>query len=86
MNNFLLATVEAIIIAIYFQEHPKTQAYFGFALIMLGVVLAQKSSTQRMAPRPSEGWRSAKRASSFKLKVQADRESCGYFVGFTVIP
>ena len=26
----------------------KRQAYIGFVLIMLGVVLAQKSSTQRM--------------------------------------
>ena len=39
---------QAILIALYFHEHPKTQAYIGFVLIMLGVVLAQKSSTQRM--------------------------------------
>lgn len=54
IENGTYTMMSAIIIAIYFQEHPKTQAYFGFALIMLGVVLAQKSSTQRMEVQQEE--------------------------------
>eukprot|EP00435_Cladocopium_sp_Y103_P032950 s1087_g8.t1 len=54
IENGTYTMMSAIIIAIYFQEHPKTQAYFGFVLIMLGVVLAQKSSTQRMEVQQEE--------------------------------
>eukprot|EP00434_Breviolum_minutum_P000495 symbB.v1.2.000429.t1/scaffold32.1/size405148/2 len=48
IENGTYTMMSAILIALYFHEHPKTQAYIGFVLIMLGVVLAQKSSTQRM--------------------------------------
>eukprot|EP00913_Durusdinium_trenchii_P001444 g1337.t1 len=47
IENGMYTMMSAIIIAIYFQEHPKIQAYFGFVLILLGVLLAQKSSSSK---------------------------------------
>lgn len=48
IENGAYTVTGALFIALYYQEHPRPQAYAGFALIMLGVLLAQRSSSTKM--------------------------------------
>ncbi|CAK8993717.1 unnamed protein product [Durusdinium trenchii] len=77
IENGMYTMMSAIIIAIYFQEHPKIQAYFGFVLILLGVLLAQKSSSSKGKGEFLAAVAAPQESSEASSSTDARHERCG---------